>query len=175
MKKKEVNLKEIVNGKLIEGLVGLLLFSVAIIANIDSGDILFKGWSLGWLLSLMVVGYVLGGVFLISFFVDMIKIHRLAKRGSFVEMQLKTELLHLIFEAFSHSNDTDSESTRKTGRCYKNINGKIFLVQGKRCLMCESEPIGKMYLRYSNKKNSYFWECEENHEHRSQFDYKKKI
>ena len=99
----------------------------------------------------------------------------LMTKGAFVELESKIEWLDKFLAFFQKSDELVQKDIRTTGKCYKNIDGVIYRIKGKKCPYCETQQIGEMFLNYSNYKKMYFWECNQNQSHVVEFDYKKKI
>lgn len=178
IQKEETTLMNIIKEKVIEAIIGAVLTGIAtIIKNCQSSgifDSLENGIALT-LIGIMIVFFVFGiGIFLIAIY-DGIKILTLSRAGSYAEMESKFEWLRKLGESFQKSENTVQKEERETGVFYKNLDGKIYRIISKKCPICETEPIGNMYLIYSNKFNKYFWKCSENQAHKVEFDYKKKI
>lgn len=178
IEKKESSLKAIIKEKVIEVIVGAVLSGVASILIACQKNGVFDSTDTGmyiWIVCAILVGFVLGGGLLLIFVYDMFKVWKLSRKGAFVEMESKIEWLNIFLNFFRNSENASSRETRTVGRCYKNIEGKIYIIQKKKCPICESEPIGNMSLRYSITTQTYFWECSQYHGHTWDFDYKKNI
>lgn len=178
IQKEETSLMDIVKEKMIEAIIGAVLTGIAtVIKNCQSSGII-DSWENGivlFLLGLMIVFFIFGvGMLVIAIF-DVIKILTLSHTGSYIEMESKFEWLRKFMEIFQRPENIIQKEERDTGKFYKNIDGKIYRIISKKCPICETEPIGKMYLIYSNSLNKYFWKCTQNHSHKVEFDYKKKI
>lgn len=114
-------------------------------------------------------------VLVVIFLCDMIKILRLRKKGMSVELQSKIELIRSLLDVFENEKNGYSRDIRAVGPYYKNIDGEIYRIKEKKCPLCETEPIGRMFLVYSNRSKKYLWRCSQNHSHKIEFDYKKKM
>lgn len=161
-----------------EAIVGGVLSAIATVINQCQSKDVFIAWEnnvvLGLLL-LMIVFYIFGIGLLVLVALDAVKILSLSKVGSFVELEAKIEWTYKLMRFLRTNGETNQEESRTTGKCYKNIDGKIYKIKRKKCPFCETEPIGNMYLEYSNRKKTYYWKCSQNQAHRVVFDYKKKI
>lgn len=178
IEKEETTLGTIIKEKVIEALVGAILTGIATLiknCQADGGlDTLENNIAL-CLIIMMIVFFILGVGLLFIFLIDMIKILSLSKRGNFVELESKYEWVSKLLEAFSSAESDSYKDTRTVGKCYKNVEGRIYRIKGKKCPLCETEPIGDMHLRYLNSANVYFWQCSQIQVHKIEFDYKKKM
>lgn len=178
IEKEKTSFKEILIGKAYEAVVGSVLLVVA--------SILYKAQLKGlfdtiesnvtiFLIVIMIAFFILGiGLLLICVY-DVANILPLLTKGAFVELESKSEWLDKFFRFFQNSEYSIPKDIRTTGKCYKNVEGVLYKIKGKRCPYCETQPIGKMFLNYSNYSKMYFWECSQNQAHVVKFDYKKKI
>lgn len=175
IEKEKTSFKEILKDKLHEAVVASALLVIAAIINKAPLKGLFdttiKSGIEIVLIIIMIVSFALGIVLLIICVYDIYHILSLLSEGSFVELESKSEWLGQL----RNSENTIPKDVRTTGKCYKNIEGIIYKIKGKRCPYCETQPIGKMFLKYSNYSKIYFWECSQNQAHMVEFDYKKKI
>lgn len=178
IEKEKTSFNEILRSKAYEAVAGGALFAVAlIIYNVQTKGLLEKMENNAKivLFVIMSISFILGiGVWIICV-CDITKMLSLLKKGAFVELESKIEWLDKFFGFFQNSDDLVQKDIRTTGKCYKNIDGVIYRIKGKRCPYCETQPIGEMFLNYSNYEKRYFWECSQNQSHVVDFDYKKKI
>ena len=178
IEKERTSVNEILKSKAYEGVVACILFAVAsILYNVLTKEMLDKIQSNIKIFLLIIMGifFILGiGLLLICAY-DIINILPLRKKGAFVELESKIEWMNKFCALFQKSDELVQKDIRTTGRCYKNIDGVIYRIKGKKCPYCETQPIGEMFLNYSNYKKMYFWECNQNQSHVVEFDYKKKI
>lgn len=178
VEKEKTSFKEIMRDKLHDVIASGVFFGFAAILHMCVLKGLFDTKEISVklvLLFIMTVSFVFGIVFLLICIYDMLNILPLLGKGSFVELESKSEWIDKILDFFSNSEYRMPKDIRTTGKCYKNIDGELYKIKGKRCPFCETEPIGKMFLYYSNSLKTYFWECSQNQAHRVEFDYKKKI
>lgn len=176
--KEKTSISKIMKDKICEAVVGFVLFTVAsIFYNILKKGGIEKVQNNVKIFLLVIVGisFMLGVGLLIICVFDIINVLSLLKKGAFVELESKIEWIHKISSIFQRSDELLKKDVRTTGRCYKNIDGEIYRIKGKECPHCETQPIGKMFLNYSNYEKKYFWECSQNQSHVVEFDYKKKI
>ena len=178
IQKEETTLKNIVKEKVIEVIIGIVLTGISVILEKCQSRGTFASLENGIRLALMgivIVLFIFGiGILFIAIY-DGIKMLTLYHAGSFVEMESKYEWLGKLGEIFQKSENIVQKEERKTGKIYMNFDGKIYRIISMKCPICETEPIGNMYLIYSNKLHKYFWKCSENQAHKVEFDYKKKI
>ena len=178
IEKVKTSVKEILRGKAYEAVTGGALFAVA--------SILYKAQSKGlfeklesdvtiFLLVVMGALFIFGIGLLVICAYDVINILPLLTKGAFVELESKSEWIDKFLRIFQKSEYSIPKDIRTTGTCYKNVDGEIYKIKGKRCPYCETPPIGKMFLNYSNYSKIYFWECSQNQAHIVEFDYKKEI
>lgn len=178
IEKEKTSFKEILRSKAYEAVAGGGLFAVAAILYKAQSKRLFEKMESNvtiFLLVIMSVFFILGIGLLIICVYDIANILPLLTKGAFVELESKSEWIDNVFRFFQKSQDLIPKDIRTTGKCYKNIDGVIYRIKGKRCPYCETKPIGKMFLNYSNYEKKYFWECSQNQAHVVEFDYKKKI
>lgn len=178
VEREEISLQTIIKEKVVEAIVGGVLSAIATVINQCEVKDVFVAWENSVvlvLLLLMIVFYIWGIGLLVLAALDAVKIFSLSKVGSFVELEAKIEWIYKLLNFFRTNGETGQEESRTTGKCYKNIDGKIYRIKRKKCPLCETEPIGNMYLEYSNMKKTYYWKCSQNQAHRVVFDYKKKI
>ncbi|MEI3388735.1 hypothetical protein [Simiaoa sunii] len=178
IEKERTSVKEILKSKAYEGIVACVLFAVAsILYNVLTKEMLEKIQSSTkiFLLFTMAIFFVFGIGLLIICVYDIINMLPLMTKGAFVELESKIEWLDKFLAFFQKSDELVQKDIRTTGKCYKNIDGVIYRIKGKKCPYCETQPIGEMFLNYSNYKKMYFWECNQNQSHVVEFDYKKKI
>lgn len=178
IEKEETTLGKIIKEKVIEAIVGVVLSGVAALISSYKSTELFNSLEESikiCLILVIVILFVVGIGLVLIFLYDIINLLILFRKGSFVELESKVLWLDKLFDIFRNSEDTASKDVRVTGKCYKNIEGKIYNIKGKKCPICETEPIGNMSLKYSNCLQTYFWECSQNQAHKIEFDYKKKI
>lgn len=174
--REEVSIESILREKLIDVLIGGVFAGGALLIKLFTTTEMY--FSLGLILSLVLgLLYVMGilgtVVFWLTFVIDLIYVAKLMKKGQFIECYSKRELLAIMWSSFS--NNIDKKSERVVGKTYKNIEGKIYRIKYKLCPFCESEPIGKMYLKKDIVNMKYIWRCPEHPAHMLEFDYKKKI
>ena len=178
IEKERTSVNEILKSKAYECVVACILFVVALILyNVLTKEMLDKIQSniKIFLLFIIVIFFIIGiGLLLICAY-DIINILHLRKKGAFVELESKIEWMSKCCVLFQKSDELVQKDIRTTGRCYKNIDGVIYRIKGKKCPYCETQPIGEMFLNYSNYKKMYFWECNQNQSHVVAFDYKKEI
>lgn len=178
IEKEKTSFKEIFKGKLYEAVVGIILFFIARIlykAQLNGFFDTAESSIMIFLMLIMFAFFILGiGMLLICAY-DIANILPLLRKGSFAELESKSEWLDKFFELFHNSENVIPKDVRGAGKCYKNIEGVLYKIKGKKCPYCETEPIGKMILKYSNFSKIYFWECSQNQSHRVEFDYKKRI
>ncbi len=178
IEKKKTSFNEILRSKAYEGIVACILVAVALILyNVLTKGMLDKIQSniKIFLLFIIVIFFIIGiGLLLICAY-DIINILLLRKNGAFVELESKIEWMSKCCVLFQKSDELVQKDIRTTGRCYKNIDGVIYRIKGKKCPYCETQPIGEMFLYYSNDKKEYFWKCNQNQSHVVEFDYKKEI
>lgn len=179
VKKEETTLKKILKKSAIQCFSGML-------SPLISGIIafLYKNFSKNPKETLVIVMYtlfvifiIIGAILLYCFFSDLINVLQLKKEGQFVEMRSRIGMINAVFACIQSlfSKAAPALSEHIVGKVYKNIDGKIYEIISKPCPICETPPIGTMYL--SRKKNSkkYTWICSEQSSHRQDFDYKKKF
>lgn len=178
IEKERTSVNEILKSKAYECVVACILFVVALILyNVLTKEMLDKIQSniKIFLLFIIVIFFIIGiGLLLICAY-DIINILHLRKKGAFVELESKIEWMSKCCVLFQKSDELVQKDIRTTGRCYKNIDGVIYRIKGKKCQYCETQPIGEMFLYYSNDKKEYFWKCNQNQSHVVAFDYKKEI
>lgn len=178
IEKEKTSFKEILKDKFNEAVVGSVLFIIAAILYKALFNGLFDAIESNvkiFLIVIMIAFFFLGLGLLVICVRDILNILPLFIEGSFVELESKSEWLDKFGEFFRNSEYTMPKDVRATGKCYKNVGGEIYKIKGKICPYCETQPIGKMFLNYSNYSKIYFWECSQNQAHRIEFDYKKKI
>jgi len=176
--KKKTKIQDIIKEKVIEGIVGVVLGLVAAVINAAKTTELFNSLTSEvkiFLYLLIIFGGLIGFGLVAIFIFDIINLFDLSKNGNFVEFESKFFWADKFAEIFRNSENSIQKEDRAVGKCYKNINGEIYEIKGAKCPICETKPIGNMYLRYSNKKKVYFWECSQNQAHKIMFDYKKKF
>ena len=178
IEKEKTSLKAIFREKAYESIIGIVLFMFATILY----KIQLKGMmsalelEIKCLAIIVMIGSALFGIVLLVVCVlDVINVLSLSRVGTFVELESKWKWLGEIGGIFSNSESSEPKDVRSTGKCYKNIDGQIYRIKGKKCPYCETQPIGKMILNYSNCENRYFWKCTQNQAHVMEFDYKKKM
>ena len=176
--KEETTIKDIVKEKIIEFIVGAVLTALASLIKSGSENGLFAVFdfeaSAGVLVMMVVIiGF---GIMLCALALwDMIKLLELSNEGTFVEMESKWEWLRRIIGLIPVMSEETQVRIRGTGKCYKNIDGTIYEIIRKECPLCETKPIGDMHLIYEYDTNQYHWRCNQNHMHKIEFDYKKKM
>lgn len=178
VEKEKTSFKEIMREKLYDVIVGGVFLGVVAILYMCQLKGLFDTLEISVslvLLFIMPISFVFGIAFFLICIYDIANILPLLGKGSFVELESKSEWIDKIFELFRNSENRMQKEIRTTGKCYKNIDGELYKIKGKMCPFCETEPIGKMILYYSNPLKTYFWECSQNQAHQVEFDYKKKI
>ena len=178
IEKEKTSLKDILKDKFKEAVVGSVLFIIAAILYKVLLSGLFDAIESNvkiFLIVIMIAFFFLGLGLLIICVYDILNILPLFNEGSFVELESKSEWLDKLGEFFRNSEYTMPKDVRATGKCYKNVDGEIYKIKGKICPYCETQPIGKMVLNYSNYSKIYFWKCSQNQAHMVEFDYKKKI
>lgn len=178
IEKEKNSFKEILRDKLYEAVVGSILFVIAVIlykAKLKGVFDTIDGNVTIFLIVIMITFFILGIGLLLICVHDVANILPLLTKGAFVELESKSEWLDKFFEFFKNSEYSIPKDIRTTGKCYKNVDGVLYKIKGKRCPYCETQPIGKMFLNYSNYSKMYFWECSQNQAHVVEFDYKKKI
>lgn len=167
IEKEETTFGKIVIEKIVEVIIGFIFTGLATIMNKLSG--LLDGSTK---FALIIILFILGIGMILAFLIDAISLLKFLYKGDFVELISRREL---IIGILKNPYDDSGKDVRRTGKCYKRIEGKIYKIKGKKCPICETEPIGNMYLRYSRYSHEYFWECSQNQAHRIKFDYKKKV
>lgn len=178
IEKVKTSVKEILRGKTYEAVAGGALFAVASILYKAQSNGLFEKMESDVTIFLFVVMgalFIFGIGLLMICAYDVLNILPLLTKGAFVELESKSEWIDKFLRIFQKSEYSIPKDIRTTGKCYKNIDGEIYKIKGKRCPYCETPPIGKMFLNYSNYSKIYFWECSQNQAHIVEFDYKKKI
>ncbi len=165
----------------IKGLIKSQLKRILIsgVSSILAGiiEVFSKNFSLESKISLIIavsclIIIVAGILFFTCFLYELIQVLKLKETGKCINFQSKIEWIRYFIEAIQGNNATHKE--KRIGRLFKNEDGQIYEIQGCKCPICESEPIG--YMRPSFKTNGqYIFECSENYQHRLTFDYKRKI
>lgn len=177
VEKEEVSIRTIRSEKVVELILGIVSTIIAVVIKRCQNQEFFAMWGNALALVIILLVIILGVLGVLVIFIsvfDLVKIFSLSKNGSFVEFESKRVWIYLLLTIFQ-TNKGLYQETRTTGKCYKNIDGKIYRIKSKKCPLCETEPIGKMYLEYSNEKKTYYWKCSQNQAHRVEFDYKKII
>lgn len=118
---------------------------------------------------LILLGVFVGLVVILSYLEGCESISKLKQIGGFGEIRSYIGILLNFLELLVNKEE------RSLGNTYKNIDGKIYLIKYKECPFCETEPIGKMYLKKNITANQDFWQCSLHLKHQKDFDYKKKI
>lgn len=178
IEKEKTSFKEILKDKFNEAVVGSVLFIIAAILYKAQLNGLFDAIESNvkiFLIVIMIAFFFLGIGLLVICVRDILNILPLLTKGAFVELESKSEWIDKFFGSFQKSEYSIPKDIRTTGTCYKNVDGEIYKIKGKKCPYCETPPIGKMFLNYSNYSKRYFWECSQNQAHIAEFDYKKKI
>lgn len=177
IEKEEVSIKKIFKEKMIEAIIGVIFGVVSAVLGsfVSSGQSSTLQESSIYLviIGIFIVCVIATFILVFCFVIDLLHILQLRKKGKFVEFQSKTDL---ISRALSTNNVEENRLIiRRTGKIYKNIDGKIFLIKSKKCPICETEPIGNMRLVYDCAVGEYVWLCSEQPSHKVEFDYKKKF
>lgn len=175
--KQETTIKDILKEKLIEVILSAILGGISYLFKIAIDKNFFKSQSNIVLIVLIIVFAAAALIVMYSALSDLLTSIGLTRKGSFREFQSKDEALKGVMRTiFSNSeNNGLINEYRDVGKIYKNVDGKIYNYKGCKCPFCETEPIGRMYIKYNNIKRTYELLCNEQSSHVLEFDYKKNI
>lgn len=170
---KETTVKDLMKSKSKELIGSLISIAISVVLDIINKSVeINHKLSMTFIAFILIFG-VLGAIILFCYICDMIKIFKLKTNGKCINFESKGEVFQAIIETMREGENVSDE--KAIGKLIKNENGKIYEIEGCKCPICNSEPIGYMYPSSINKNGQYIFECNENRTHRLTFDYKNKI
>ena len=170
--------KNFIKKKVIEGIIGLISSAISVILDDYRKTEAYQLLSsniMNIVDASLVIFVVIAIVLLLPIIFNFESISLIVKEGGFAQFTSPGSFLSNFLNLASKNLKDEESNERIAGKCYKNVNGKIYRIIGKKCPLCQSKPIGDMILKYSTSSKEYFWECLEQPSHRIECDYKKDI